>query len=902
MEYYNDFYKLADTYLSNINNTFINLEKDIIDKINLYINELSKNNEKNYKSFSTLISTVQEEKKMIEKVKKRYFETAKDIVEQEAKIAKNESNPKIKPEEKQKELDILNKLKNINSTESQKYKTEIDKMNNVLQEQESNYEHLKKQIVSDYEKHLKTSQTFFSSFINILNENSKYTKEFENKVNSTLNRINIRRDIKSFDLRFDYLTQTKTRFTKEEFLNYDLLRKTGETSNSSGPSSLIQTTVNQKPEIFNVEGFPNLDNEKQKYLCNMDINSVNPNKDEDEEILESLVEHDNKFSPIIEKLMTSNESITNDEFGIVTYEIDKKKNAAEKFLYCLLKFYTKPANSVQIQTLVNLHHLANIFLVIIEKTINKPEIFFLNFLLLYFSEKTYYINPENMFNKCYLCQLLSKNKVFKNKVFWMKLMKIKIGLLLDKAIKDEIERRENLNRDSKNVLFKMTNLFSNIRLKENKKIENEILYNQLCLEKQPLIAVKVVEDYIQHFANYNQEINDSIDIIVKCSIEYKFDREYVNYFNAELHSNLHTVTTKQAIMEGIENTVDYKSLYFMEKYCEDFKKLQPREILLAYGMKFLPLNDFPSLLTINKNVYDSLAKPVFKNILFKYNNMPIETRIKIWKNLINYHEISKKYNYQDTLSKIKEIKIDKDSPDIIDLDAMRTPFDSDQAENRIKIANILKCIRYTLPNITYSQGMNYIAAFILKMTKSEEEAFHFYLSLLISTDYGELFPNDLAKLKKYFYIFDRLLNVLMPETYFFLKNNKISVGCFISPWFITLFTITYQYIEKENPKVLLRIWDMFLFEGFNSIMKIGISCIKHYEHNLLKFKFENLLQFLMNDIVRSDYFSNNYYETLMFISVNFTIEEELFMSIENEFNIKYKINEKLLTESGNKDK
>ena len=58
----------------------------------------------------------------------------------------------------------------------------------------------------------------------------------------------------------------------------------------------------------------------------------------------------------------------------------------------------------------------------------------------------------------------------------------------------------------------------------------------------------------------------------------------------------------------------------------------------------------------------------------------------------------------------------------------------------------------------------------------------------------------------------------------------------------------------------------------------------------------------MNDIVRSDYFSNNYYETLMFISVNFTIEEELFMSIENEFNIKSKINEKQLPESGHKDK
>ena len=66
--------------------------------------------------------------------------------------------------------------------------------------------------------------------------------------------------------------------------------------------------------------------------------------------------------------------------------------------------------------------------------------------------------------------------------------------------------------------------------------------------------------------------------------------------------------------------------------------------------------------------------------------------------------------------------------------------------------------------------MNYIAVFILKMTKDEEEAFYFFLSLLISTDYGELFPDDLAKLNKYLFIFDRLLNILMPDIYFYLKN------------------------------------------------------------------------------------------------------------------------------------
>ena len=88
LDYYNEFYKLADTYLSNINNSFINLEKDIIDKINLYINEVSKNNEKNYKSFSTLISTVQEEKKMIEKVKKNILRLQKTLLIKKQKLQK----------------------------------------------------------------------------------------------------------------------------------------------------------------------------------------------------------------------------------------------------------------------------------------------------------------------------------------------------------------------------------------------------------------------------------------------------------------------------------------------------------------------------------------------------------------------------------------------------------------------------------------------------------------------------------------------------------------------------------------------------------------------------------------------------------------------------------------------
>ncbi len=107
--------------------------------------------------------------------------------------------------------------------------------------------------------------------------------------------------------------------------------------------------------------------------------------------------------------------------------------------------------------------------------------------------------------------------------------------------------------------------------------------------------------------------------------------------------------------------------------------------------------------------------------------------------------------------------------------------------------------------------MNYIAAFIYELTNDEEEAFFFMLGLLSSTEYGNIFINSLFKLKQFFYVFDRLIYINLPELHIYFKNDSISVSYFISPWFITLFTNSYQYANKKiSPKILLRIWDEFL--------------------------------------------------------------------------------------------
>lgn len=111
--------------------------------------------------------------------------------------------------------------------------------------------------------------------------------------------------------------------------------------------------------------------------------------------------------------------------------------------------------------------------------------------------------------------------------------------------------------------------------------------------------------------------------------------------------------------------------------------------------------------------------------------------------------------------------------------------------------------------------MNYIASFLLKITESESDAFYLMLGLLKYTDFSKIFVEELHRLKMFFYVFDRLLSIYLPELNTYFKTNSINVNYFCSPWFITLFTNSSSYMSiTEPPYVLLKIWEDFLLVIF----------------------------------------------------------------------------------------
>ena len=128
---------------------------------------------------------------------------------------------------------------------------------------------------------------------------------------------------------------------------------------------------------------------------------------------------------------------------------------------------------------------------------------------------------------------------------------------------------------------------------------------------------------------------------------------------------------------------------------------------------------------------------------------------------------------------------------------------------------------YLHPKLGYNQGMNCIANLLYDVCESEEEAFKIYNYILDFTDYGDLLMNDLKRLNKYFYVFERLIFIYLPEVFLHSTNTKISTKFFISPWFITLFTNAYKTIKgKEKPKVLIWIFDSLLLKDGELLIKL----------------------------------------------------------------------------------
>jgi hypothetical protein len=855
---FNAFNNNSKNLLTKIQNELINtLEVFTSNQVNIY--------QENNDELNNLYLNYNNNKKILLNSKYNYYKSFYNAKKEEI-----EQNTKLKEQRNiiEEEKDILIKDKMEAKNNEMIYKYAIEKYNSSLKDIEEEYTKIKNKmeiaeqsritfIKASFDKY----QKFWNNYSKIINEYTEAIKIlFSDDICNKIQTQNIKEISK-------FTANTKQSFisSRQQFISYnDFCQKFD--SKQKDKNNLVPINFNFYKNVKII----NIDNkiEKNKFYNEL-INKLVGEEEVQKEKISSLIE-------------------------ILHYQKDNEDNEKE-FLDVIIE---KNKSSLRFQNLKNLELLS---IPISYITLKQNSIFEgkfeLNFKIIFIAERVFYQNKINN-NKVYLSAILSKNKFYRTKLFWRNVIELK----LVNKLEDHISRMKN--EVFKGLFSKLgdkmglTNSTNSISHKNSFLAQTRIFpliknYNNLEQNKIPILdkmATKemytILKTSIPNFSNFNFPSIPSLDLISKLSQEYKMSNDEINYFVIYYKVSNHTI--RQLLPHG-------KNFDENENNNERNTNIKIRNIkILSSIIPFLDYKDYNNLLFLSKYYNKKIKKKIYKYVL-KQKNVTMKTRLHIWYNMLKINELKKKYNYKDVLSKANDAKNKHE----IFLDIRRTNVDEDQKDlHKERIINVLYAVSQCNFGIKYVQGMNFIVSFLYEVY-GEEEAFYIFLSFFHSTQYSIIFDKDLIKLNEFFYVFNRIISLLEPELSSFFNINGVNVNFFATPWFITLFTGSHQNLrnEKDNKNILIRIFDNFITSGWKAMMVVGCSLLHSFESKLMSLKYEDMLEFLINGMLRSEFFMKENEDNLEDYFMNIKISRKLTRTIESEY-----AQEKMMNEIKSKKK
>ena len=352
-------------------------------------------------------------------------------------------------------------------------------------------------------------------------------------------------------------------------------------------------------------------------------------------------------------------------------------------------------------------------------------------------------------------------------------------------------------------------------------------------------------------------IND-VFIQNKLSLSLKTFDEILNFL---INKSQNKIQNKKILKEigfinEYINIISDKEPNLIVYYSRNHKIIQNLKFLIKMRSNFLDWvkclfditkEDLDSNVKLNNKIeqikQNNLTKEYFqnnlkKNLFFSKNinalincGFPPNMRLFIWDIIIsvkynqnkifNLEEESK--NYKNFLKKIRpNPQIEKDIHRTFIRDEEKTP-------NNLQILkNVLNCIN-SYSQSGYCQGMNYIVAFLLKISNyNEVMTFYFFRNIL--DDIKGYFEEGFPLLNKNVEIFESYFSELYPKIYKHFKKHEIINEFYITKWLQTLLTLFLPFEE------LSIIWDVLLIRGFDFIIFICLAFFDFIEDNLLKLK------------------------------------------------------------------
>ena len=877
------FYDSQLSFLSKIKQISPSIKKDIIEPLLILKDNYEKEKKDILLSLGDIIKEISKHLNILKDIKQNYYNNFQ-------------------------KLKTIGTEDDINLLENNYYSTyfnEYDMINQIFESSEKNYFKIKEQIFNIENKKNKEIIDKIEIYLKIINDEINYFSNENSQISNKINNYKSNQDslIISLFKNNDILGKKWVQDIKLESFNVNF--------NYKNNDNIINNNQNDYNIIKNED--PIINNNYFNYNNNLIYNNQDSIKLEKYfSALKSEKSIDNNFLSEIKEIFRKNKlNYQFYELFLTLFNDSINKSIKEENVNLSLFIFKSFSNLICLTNIIN-----NIIEDIKDNLLSKEN----NEYYLIF-DQIISIGENSVYDNTFMCSLLNKNKIFKNLQIWKNLIFNKIIYSLNNMSNNIISKEDyhllNFREKIANMALKMKN---NMILNNNKNNKIEISglnnyivnYNELTEKQKETISekysskifIEVIKCYLRHMGNYNYILDNPSDIIDIILNDYNIDNLqdnefYIKYYSVCIYSTKkekykNFIDLKKQKLKNKILLIKSKDKLIKEKYpCKLYFNNavtynESKFIIIKKVSKFLNFEDCLKLMHINKK-YININKIIYKNLL-KKKNLSIKNRINIWKSCLKCNFYSSIFNYNQLLSKVNEpqsINENQKMMDQIVKDLKRTKYR--YQESPAALFKLLRCFAYSNNKINYYQGMNLVSLFLYELTRNEQEAFIILNNLFFISPFGEIIEDDFKKLKKFYYVIERLIYLFLPRIYSLFKDNQIKVIYFINPYFITLFTNIYVNLPENDLLFLLYVWDNFILNGWKSIFEIILTIFKCLEKHILSLKGDEILSFLTIDLPKNDLFLNKNFEKFCEMKKIFILNNELIDLIEEEVSLEMNI-------------
>ena len=293
-------------------------------------------------------------------------------------------------------------------------------------------------------------------------------------------------------------------------------------------------------------------------------------------------------------------------------------------------------------------------------------------------------------------------------------------------------------------------------------------------------------------------------------------------------------------------------------------------------------NDIETFLDKNLSEFYNTNTSKFKELL-TLSGPPSSIRKYTWlaviKNKLKCEMINKEA-YNCLLSKA----VEQESQNQIQKDLHRTFTNciNGNEKNQKLLNNILKAYCVLDKDMTYCQGMNFIAKFVLEFTKFNEFD-SFILLYYTLREVRGFFEDDFPLLRCYTEIFKYFFSQKFQKLKDHFNDLEVPYELWVSKWIQTVFTLG---VQRE---LSTRIWDTLIANTFAFIIPISLAIISCYEETLLSFKDSSEVILFFREIMypkSTGGFSccrGDYFEVDEIIKTAYKMYNEISNEMDNQF-------------------